>query len=119
LAQAKAHDPEALGLDEVLSGVVNRTWKSNSKHGSAGAAQRRIALAVLRSLLTCVASKDAALEVRGACWVALDDINTWIRDHSSASEWSDVYAFASHAIPAAGAATLQLPIRRALVLDPM
>jgi Met-zincin/Domain of unknown function (DUF5117) len=121
LAKAKAYDPNALGIDEVLAEVVAYTWKSNREQGSAGAAQRAIALTILRSLLTCATSKDSAIEVRGACWVALDDIVKWTGAHSPAPDWFDAYAFATHAISAAerAAGAFELPKRRALVLDPM
>jgi hypothetical protein len=117
LAKAKAYDPNALGLDEVLAEVVAHTWKSNPEQGSAGAAQRAIALIVLRSLLTCGTSKDSAMEVRGACWVALDDIVKWTSAHPAEPDWVDAYAFATHAISGAGAFESQK--RRPLVLDPM
>jgi Met-zincin len=121
LAKAKARDPNALGVDEVLSEVVNSTWKSGPEQGSAGSAQRAIALTVLRSLLSCATSKSFTTEVRGACWVALDDIVKWTRAHPAAPDWLDAYAFATHAIRAAERAdgALEFPKRRALILDPM
>ena len=121
LAQAKAHDADALGLDEVLAAIVARTWKAPALTGTAGATQRAIALTVLRSLLTCATSRTSPLAVRGACWVALDDISHWIRAHPTTRDWDDAFAFASHAIAAAGTnnAAFELPGRRALVLDPM
>ena len=53
LAQAKARDADALGLDEVLAAIVARTWKAPPQTGTAGATQRAIALTVVRSLLNC------------------------------------------------------------------
>ena len=121
LAQAKAHDADALGLDEVLGAVVARTWKAPPQTGTAGATQRAIALTVLRSLLSCATSRTSPLAVRGACSVALDDISHWIRAHPATRDWDDAFAFASHAITAAATnnASFELPARRALVLDPM
>jgi hypothetical protein len=121
LAQSKAHDADALGLDEVLAAIVARTWKSPPQTGTAGATQRAIALTVLRSLLNCATSKTSPLAVRGACSVALDDISHWIRAHPATRDWDDAFAFASHAITAAETnnAAFELPGRRALVLDPM
>jgi hypothetical protein len=120
LAQAKAHDPNALGIDEVLAEVVGRTWRAKLEVGPLGVAQRAIALTVLRSLLGCTTSKDAAAEVRGACGVALEGIVASIRARSTPSDWLDVDAFATRAISTAqGAATFELPNRRPLALDPM
>jgi hypothetical protein len=121
LAQAKAHDADALGLDEVLAAIVARTWKAPPQTGTAGATQRAIALTVLRSLLSCATSRTSPLAVRGACSVALDDISRWIRAHPATRDWDDAFAFASHAITAAAtsSASFELPGRRALVLDPM
>ncbi len=121
LAQAKAHNADALGLDEVLAAIVARTWKAPPQTGTAGATQRAIALTVLRSLLSCATSRTSPLAVRGACSVALDDISHWIRAHPAARDWDDAFAFASHAITAAATnnASFELPARRALVLDPM
>jgi len=121
LAQAKAHDADALGLDEVLAAIVARTWKAPPQAGTTGATQRAIALTVLRSLLTCATSKTSPLAVRGACWVALDDISQWMRAHRATRDWDNAFAFTSHAITAAGRndAAFELPGRRALVLDPM
>jgi hypothetical protein len=121
LAQAKAHAADAVGLDEVLAAIVARTWKAPAQTGTAGATQRAIALTVLRSLLTCATSRTSPLAVRGACWVALDDISQWMRAHRATRDWDDAFAFASHAITAAATnnAAFELPGRRALVLDPM
>jgi hypothetical protein len=121
LAQAKAHAADAVGLDEVLAAIVARTWKAPAQTGTAGATQRAIALTVLRSLLTCATSRTSPLGVRGACWVALDDISQWMRAHRATRDWDDAFAFASHAITAAATnnAAFELPGRRALVLDPM
>jgi hypothetical protein len=121
LAQAKAHAADAVGLDEVLAAIVARTWKAPAQTGTAGATQRAIALTVLRSLLTCATSRTSPLAVRGACWVALDDISQWMRAHRATRDWDDAFAFASHAITAAATnnAAFELPGRRTLVLDPM
>jgi hypothetical protein len=115
LAQAKARDPEALGLDEVLTEVVAHTWKLPAQKGSAGAVQRAIALTVMRSILLSATSKTAPMVVRGACWAALDDIVKWADSHPL-PDWKDVYAFAKHAI---GAGAFEMPKGHALVLDPM
>jgi hypothetical protein len=119
LAQAKAHDPGALGIDEVLAEVVGRTWRAKLEVGPLGVAQRAIALTVLRALAACAASKDIAAEVRGACWVALDGIGNAIRARPTASDWVDADAFAARAISAAQGAGAELPKLRPPVLDPM
>jgi Met-zincin len=120
LAQAKAHDPNAPDLDEVLSAIVTQTWKASPQEGTAGASQRAIALTVLRSILSTATSKGAPMAVRGACWAALDDILKWIESHPE-PDWRDANAFATHAIDAAGrkVSAFDLPDRLPIPLDPM
>jgi Met-zincin/Domain of unknown function (DUF5117) len=120
LAQANAHDPTAPDLDEVLGAIVAQTWKSGPRDGPEGAAQRAIALTVLRSILASATNKTAPLAVRGACWAALDDIHTWAELHPSAL-WKDTNAYAVHAIVAAERRpeSFDPPQRRTPVLDPM
>ena len=121
LAEAKAIDPDALSLDEVLAAVINHTWKSPAQQGFAGSAQRAIAMTVLRSLLTSAGSKSAPMAVRGAYLAALDDLVNWNRTHPPTQEWQDAYAFATHAIAAVEreTPTFEIVPRRALLLDPL
>jgi Met-zincin/Domain of unknown function (DUF5117) len=120
LAQANARDPSAPDLDEVLGAIVAQTWKSAPRDGAEGAAQRTIALGVLRSILASATTKAAPLAVRGACWAALDDIHTWVELHPS-SLWKDTDAYAVHAIVAAERRpeAFDPPQQRTPVLDPM
>jgi hypothetical protein len=120
LAQANAHDPTAPDLDEVLGAIIAQTWKSGSRDGPEGAAQRAIALTVLRSVLASATNKTAPLTVRGACWAALDDIHNWVELHPSPL-WKDTNAYAVHAIVAAERRpeSFDPPQQRTLVLDPM
>lgn len=121
LAQARAHGADAPGLDEVLAAVVARTWKSPPQRASAGAAQRAIALAVLRSLLASATAKTTPMAVRGACLAALEDIANAIKSHPPAPDWKDADAFATRAITAASGASVAFPMpeQLPLVLDPM
>jgi hypothetical protein len=121
LAQAKVHDPNALTLDDVLARVVAYTWEAQQQQGALGAAQRAIAHAVLKSLVQTAALKTAPLAVRGACWVALEQLSDWLRTHPTTPDWVDAQAFATHAIAAAAGAEAIPPTtnRHAPVLDPM
>ena len=101
LAEAKAIDPDALSLDEVLAAVINHTWKSPAQQGFAGSAQRAIAVAVASFRF----SRAPARRVRP--WLYAE--RTWLRrtiwligterTHHT-QEWQDAYAFATHAIAA-------------------
>jgi hypothetical protein len=97
LAQARFVDDNALDLDEVLAEAVARTWKAALETGPSRQAQRTVASTVLRALLECVTS-DRAVDVRGACWVAVAEIKKWIGTHPAEPDWADTYAFAAHAI---------------------
>jgi Met-zincin len=121
LADAIAEDPNALGLDEVLTAIISHTWKSPAQQGFAGSAQRAIAMTVLRSLLTGAVSKTSPMAVRGAYLAALDELLSWNRMHPPAPGWKDAYAFAAHAVEAVEhePGTFEVVPRRALVLDPM
>jgi len=121
LAQAKVHDPNALVLDDALARVVAYTWEAQQQQGALGAAQRAIALAVLKSLVQTAALKTAPMAVRGACWAALDQLSDWLRTHPATPDWVDAQAFATHAIAAAAGAEAIPPTtpRHAPVLDPM
>jgi hypothetical protein len=121
LAQAKAHASNALTLDEVLARVVEYTWQSEQQQGSLGAAQRAIALAVVRSLVQTAELKTAPMAVRGACWAALDRLSEWLRTHPATPDWVDATSFATH-LMASTAGTGGVPPatpRHAPVLDPM
>jgi hypothetical protein len=120
LAQAKAHDPTAPDLDAVLGEIVAQTWKSSPRDGPEGAAQRAIALTVLRSILATATNKTASSAVRGACWAALDEIRSWTESHPSPL-WKDANAYAAHAIAASGQRpeAFDPPQQRTPVLDPM
>ena len=121
LAQAKAHDPDALVLDDVLDRVVIYTWEAEQRRGALGAAQRAIAIAVLKSLVQTAALSTAPMAVRGACWAALDRLSDWLHAHPATPDWVDTYAFATHAITAAAGAGATPPTagRHAPLLDPM
>jgi hypothetical protein len=98
LAQASARDPSLPGLDEMLSAVIARTWKATPRGGFAGAAQREIAKTAVLAILRTIGGKDTPPEVRGACWVALDDLQAWMQAHPAAPEWKATYALITHTI---------------------
>jgi hypothetical protein len=121
LAQAKAHDPNSLVLDDVLARVVAYTWEAEQQQGVLGAAQRAIALTVVKSLAQTAELRTAPMAVRGACWAALDRLSDWLRTHPAVPDWVDSDAFASHAIAAAARAEVIPPTaaRHAPALEPM
>jgi hypothetical protein len=122
LAQAKAHDPNALTLDEVLGRVVEYTWQAERQQAALGAAQRAVALAVLRSIVQTAELKTAPMLVRGACWAVLDRLSDWLRTHPATPDWVDATSFATHLIAStAGSGSGGVPSatrRHAPVLEP-
>ena len=120
LAQAKAHDPNALTLDDVLGRVVEYTWQAERQQAALGAAQRAVALAVLRSIVQTAELKTASMLVRGACWAVLDRLSDWLRTHPATPDWVDATSFATHLIAStAGSGGVSSATRRhAPVLEP-
>ena len=98
LAELPMRNRNALGLREVLDTVVNYTWKGEHLEGSAGIAQRAIALVVVQQLMAAIAAKDSTSAVRGVCWLILDDLQKWMDAHPPNAVWEQAYAFASHSI---------------------
>jgi hypothetical protein len=98
LTQSSSWDNSAPGLREVLTAIVDYTWKEPKQDGDLGITQRAIAVAVVQSLLLTIGGSGTAPAVKGTCWLVLDELEKWTKANPPDVAWQDAYAFVSHSL---------------------
>ncbi|MFK8017533.1 MAG: zinc-dependent metalloprotease [Gammaproteobacteria bacterium] len=79
LAQNELADSSALGWNEVADEILQSTWRSNRKNGSAGAYQRVVTSAVATRFAELAHNADASRAVRAGALDAVQNLMAEIR----------------------------------------
>jgi hypothetical protein len=80
LVQQVAHDPQALGLDELVTRVLEATWRHEAEGGYDGEIRRAVNYVVLNRLMALAIDSSAAPQASAMVELHLVQLQAWLSD---------------------------------------
>jgi len=80
LVEHHARDQKQPGLDEVLTKLIDQTWKTTQKDGYDGDIQRLVNNLTLKQILTLASDTEASENVREITLLQIIDLKKWMQD---------------------------------------
>ncbi len=101
LVEYHSRRPQTPGWGEVLTRLLEATWRSSPRDGLEAEVQRTVNSVVLNTLLRMAAGDRSSNQVRALIWLKLEDLRGWLEQKAGVSgneEWKAHYLYAARTI---------------------
>lgn len=82
LVEAHARDTSNMGLSEMLTEIIEHTWKQPVDEGYMGAVQNTINHVVLFEMMNLASEKNTSSQVRAITNLKLEELREWMKDEA-------------------------------------